>query len=102
MKDSTRPSHSFWRSDILKSMGRFLYSLLKSLDGTVFPPCRLRKRLLRAVAQPRAGGRRDIGGAGDAPNALTFHPSNYSFIQLFEMQAPGFAWTLHGRHDNAV
>jgi hypothetical protein len=27
-----------------------------------------------------------LAGAPDASNALTFHPSNHSFIQLFELQ----------------
>jgi hypothetical protein len=33
---------------------------------------------------------RGFGRHGNAPFALTFQPSNHSFIQLFELQLP--AW----------
>jgi hypothetical protein len=53
------------------------------------------------VPAPQESFAREAAAAGvalaevDASNALTFHPSNHSFIQLFELQQPGFeavAW----------
>jgi AcrR family transcriptional regulator len=35
----------------------------------------------------------------DTSNALTFQPSNHSFIQLFELQQPDFSGPLHGSHE---
>jgi hypothetical protein len=37
--------------------------------------------------------RRGFGLSGDASCALTFQPSNHSFIQVFEMQLSHFALT---------
>jgi hypothetical protein len=34
----------------------------------------------------RGGGQRGVGRRGNAQSALTFQPSNHSFIHAFEMQ----------------
>src|SRR5882757_3660835 len=81
MNERTRLSHSVWRSDILKSMGRSLFWIdcglrnlvCKILGRTVCPPLSRRKRFAGAFLR----GWIDISG-----------PSNDSFIQLFR-QFPG-------------
>src|SRR5258708_21307888 len=87
MNDSTRLSHSRWRSDMLKSIERSSPGFRKIFGGTVCPQPVHRKTIYRAVARGD-GGRRGIGRNGNASSALTLQPSNHSFIQLFEMQQP--------------
>jgi hypothetical protein len=47
MKEDTRSSHSRWRSDIVKSMGRSSL-FLQIFGGTVVPSMQVRKRKIRA------------------------------------------------------
>src|SRR5712671_410480 len=68
----------------------FLTFLGENFGGTVSPQPVHRKIIYRAC-QRGGGGRRGIGRSGDASCALTFRPSNHSFIQLFEMQLRQFA-----------
>jgi hypothetical protein len=58
---------------------------LKIVDGTVSPQAIRRKALYR-LWQRGNGGRDGMRWSGDAPGALTFQPSNHSFIQAFELQ----------------
>jgi hypothetical protein len=48
-------------------------------------------RLFYSACRRGDGRRRGFGLSGDASCALTFQPSNHSFIQVFEMQLPHFA-----------
>jgi hypothetical protein len=56
----------------------------KIVGGTVSLPPLHRKTIYRACQRCGAAG--GIPWNGDASCALTFQPSNHSFIQLFEMQ----------------
>src|SRR5882762_9838900 len=73
----------------------FLTFLGENFGGTVSPRPVHRKTIYRKTTyracQRGGGGRRGIGRSGDASCALTFRPSNHSFIQLFEMQLRQFA-----------
>jgi hypothetical protein len=60
--------------------------LLKLLGGTVSPPSIIRKMFYRAFISAAMTAGVALAGTPDASNALTFHPSNHSFIQLFELQ----------------
>src|SRR5579863_7661843 len=87
MNDCTRLSHSFWRSDMVKSIGRSSHSWDEIVGGTVSPPPVHCKSVYRG-AGPCEDRLQRARRSGDASRALTFRPSNHSFIQMFEMQCP--------------
>jgi hypothetical protein len=80
---------------MLKSIGRSSPGLKKIFGGTVSPPSLIRKtiyqvyfssRLIKNIdraCQRGDGGRRGVRRSGNAQSALTFLPSNHSFIQAF-------------------
>jgi hypothetical protein len=69
----------------------FLTFLGEKLLAALSPRNPFPARLFIAPVQRGGGGGRGIGRSGDASYALTFPPSNHSFIQLFEMQLRQFA-----------
>jgi hypothetical protein len=76
---------------MLKSIGRSSHFWAKKLLAALSPRNPFPARLFIAPVQRGGGGRRGIDRSGDASYALTFPPSNHSFIQLFEMQLRQFA-----------
>ena len=69
MNDCTRLSQSFWRSDILKSMGRSSPSFLKIFGRTVCPPPVRRKTISCTRSSRRPWRWRPDAGDGDALDA---------------------------------
>jgi hypothetical protein len=75
---------------MLKSMKRSSHFWAKIVGGTVSPPPLHRKTIYRASQRWRWRPAW-IGRSGGATCALTFQPSNHSFIQVFEKQLLDFA-----------
>jgi hypothetical protein len=63
------------------------WAFLTFLDGKLLaalsPRSLCTARLFCSACQRGDGGRRGLGWPGDASCALTFQPSNHSFIQVF-------------------
>src|SRR6185437_1545715 len=78
---------------MLKSIGRSSHSWAESLAALSPRDLFTARRLIRLFialfsAAMTTGG--VFAGVAMRPCALTFQPSNHSFIQLFELQLPAF------------
>src|SRR5713226_3536796 len=83
---------------MLKSIGRSSHFWAKNCWRHCLPAASAPQDYFAALCQHGDGGRRGFGWPGDASCALTFQPSNHSFIQVFEMQPPHFTLIAQG-HD---